>query len=201
MKNILIIGGTSGFGLIFSKVLAPHYLVTVTGRREISEPNLISLKLDSSKLNQDFLKSYKPDVIINNGYDKSDHISSFNNSIIIVRESINYFKGKGGGIILNVNSIAGLQPDNKDPDYAASKHGLKGYVDSVSLDAYLNNINLINLYPRAVSTGMSQGREDYSKLIDAKELAEFCVFLLKTKSFYVSSIVFDRVFAYNSELI
>jgi hypothetical protein len=54
------------------------------------------------------------------------------------------------------------------------------------------------LYPRAVSTGMSEGRQDYSKLIQAKELAEFCLLLLKTKSFYVSSIVFDRVHSFDA---
>jgi short-subunit dehydrogenase len=198
MKKILILGGTSGFGLIFSRVLSLHYSVTITGRREIFEPNIKSIILDSAALDVNLLRLHKPDIIINNGYDKNNHISSFNNSITAVRESIIYFKEVCGGIIINVNSIAGLHPDNKDPDYAASKHGLKGYVDSISLDAYLNNINIINLYPRAISTGMSGGREDYSKLIDPKELAEFCLLLLKTKSFYVSSIIFDRIFSYNS---
>lgn len=198
MKKLLIIGGTSGFGLIFSKVLAPYFAVTITGRREIQEPNVKSLILDSASLDANWLRASEPHIIINNGYDKKDHIASFNNSLQVVRESLKYFKEKGGGVLVNVNSIAGLQPDAKDPDYAASKHGLKGYVDSVSHDAYLNGINIINLYPRAVSTGMSEGRQDYSKLIQAQELAEFCLLLLKTKSFYVSSIVFDRVFSYDS---
>jgi short-subunit dehydrogenase len=117
-----------------------------------------------------------------------------------VRKSIEYFKVRGSGVIVNVNSIAGLQPDTKNPDYAASKHGLKGYVDSVSLDAYLNNINIINLYPRAISVGITEGRADFSKLINPIELAEFCTLLLKTKSFYVSTIVFDRVNSYDGGL-
>ena len=197
MKNLLIIGGTSGFGLILSKVLATHFAVTITGRREILEPNVKSVILDSARLDVNWLQANQPDIVINNGYDKGDHIASFDNSLQVVRESLKYFKEKGSGVLVNVNSIAGLQPDAKDPDYAASKHGLKGYVDSVSHDAYLNNINIINLFPRAVSTGMSEGRQDYSKLIQAQELAEFCLLLLKTKSFYVSSIVFDRVHSYD----
>jgi len=199
-NNLLIVGGTSGFGLIFAKALAAHYSVIITGRKQVLEPNILSLIFDSADLDVDWLRRHDPKIIINNGYDKNYHLASYDNSIRIVRESIKYFKEKGGGVLLNVNSIAGIQPDPKDPDYAASKHGLKGYVESVSLDAYLHNINIVNLYPRAVGTGMSKGRADFSKLIDPVELAEFCLLLLKTKSFYVSSIVFDRVYSYNGAL-
>jgi short-subunit dehydrogenase len=200
MKNLLIIGGTSGFGLVFARVLSQHYSVIITGRKEILEPNLQSVILDSSNLDVNWLRHHAPQIIINNGYDKKNHLASFDNSLKVVRESIKYFKEQGSGVLVNISSIAGLNPDVKDPDYAASKHGLKGYVDSVSLDAYINNINIINIYPRAVSTGMSEGREDFSKLIHPKELAEFCLLLFKTKSFYVSTIVFDRVFSYDGNL-
>lgn len=199
-KKILVLGGTAGFGLVFARVLVSDYFVTVTGRREIFEPQIKSVILDSGELSSEWLRDHDPDIIVNNGYDKKDHVASFNNSLIAIRESLKYFKEKGAGLIVNVNSIAGLQPDIKDPDYAASKHGLKGYVDSVSHDAYLNNVNIINLYPRAVSTGMSAGREDFSKLIQPQELSEFCLLLLKTKSFYVSTIIFDRVMTYDASI-
>lgn len=191
-KRLLIIGGSSGFGLSLAKIFASHYLVTATGRRKFSYPNVSCLTLDTAHLDLNWLRSVEPQIIVNNGYDKHDHISSFANSISVVREAIKYFKENSGGIILNVNSIAGLMPDIKDPDYAASKHGLKGYIDSVSYDAYLSNIRIINLYPRAIATGMSTGRNNFSELINSDELANFCVSLLSTKSFYVSTIVFDR---------
>lgn len=197
-KSVLLLGGSSGFGLILAKTLGSYYDVTVTGRRSISELGVKSIIYDTRDLDVKFLSDLCPDVIINNGYDTNDHLASFANSLLVVRKSIEYFKIKGSGVIVNVNSIAGLQPDTKDPDYAASKHGLKGYVDSVSHDAYLNNINIINLYPRAISVGMTEGRSDFSKLINPKELAEFCALMLKTKSFYVSTIVFDRVFSYDN---
>jgi short-subunit dehydrogenase len=199
-KRVLVFGGTSGFGLILSKTLSADYDVTVTGRREIFESNINGIIYDTRALEVDFLRKWLPDIVINNGYDVNDHLASFGNSLLVVRKSIEYFKERGAGIIVNVNSIAGLQPDTKNPDYAASKHGLKGYVDSVSLDAYLNNINIINLYPRAISAGITEGRADFSKLINPLELAQFCVLLLKTKSFYVSSIVFDRVHSYDGGL-
>lgn len=193
MKNVLIVGGSGGFGLILSKVFSTHYTVTATGRRDFSTPNVSCVKLDTACLDAEWLRDVDPQIIINNGYDTKDHISSFANSISVVRESIKYFKGNGGGTILNVNSIAGLFADTKDPDYAASKHGLKGYIDSVSYDAYLNRVKIINLYPRAIATGMSSGRSNFSELMNPEELATFCISLLTTDSFYASSIVFDRV--------
>jgi short-subunit dehydrogenase involved in D-alanine esterification of teichoic acids len=106
MKNLLIIGGTSGFGLIFARVLSKHYLVTITGRREISEPNLQSVFLDSFNLDVNWLRDYAPQIIINNGYDKKNHLASFDNSLKVVRESIKYFKKIGGGVLVNINSIS-----------------------------------------------------------------------------------------------
>lgn len=199
MKKLLVLGGTSGFGLALARVSVPYYFVTVTGRRGISEPAINSIILDSANLDVRWLRAHDPDIVVNNAYDKKDHRASFSNSLIAVREPLKFFKEKGGGIIVNVNSIAGLQPDTKDPDYAASKQGLRGYVDSISHNAYLSGINIINLYPRAVATGLSEGREDFSKLIDPIELANFCLLLLRTESFYISTIVFDRVFSFSGE--
>jgi short-subunit dehydrogenase len=197
-SRVLIFGGTSGFGLILAKTLSVDYTVTVTGKRNISELHINNIVFDTQNLDVNLLHEIRPDIIINNGYDVNDHLKSFSNSLLVVRKSIEYYKEVGSGVLVNVNSIAGLQPDTKNPDYAASKHGLKGYVDSVSLDAYLHNINIINLYPRALSVGMTKGRSDFSKLINPVELSEFCMSLLKNKSFYVSSIVFDRVYSYDA---
>jgi NAD(P)-dependent dehydrogenase (short-subunit alcohol dehydrogenase family) len=192
MKKVLVVGGSSGFGSILAKALSTDYLVTATGRRNFSFPNISCISLDSDCIDAEWLSNVGPQIIVNNGYDKGNHIPSFANSLAVIRESIKYFKKTGGGTIVNVNSIAGLNPDTKDPDYAASKHGLKGYVDSVSYDAYQNNIRIIGLYPRAIATGMSLGRSDFANLIDPEELAIFCTSLLATQSFYVSTIVFDR---------
>ena len=192
MEKVLVVGGSSGFGLVLSEVLASRYLVTTTGRSSFRIPGVNCVPLDSASLDVEWILSVKPRIIVNNGYDKRDHIGSFRNSLSVIRESMKYFKENGGGTILNVNSIAGLQPDTKDPYYAASKHGLKGFVKSISYEAYLNNIKIINLYPRAIAVGMSEGRLDCSELIDPRELADFCATLLNTDSFYASSIVFDR---------
>jgi hypothetical protein len=44
-----------------------------------------------------------------------------------------------------------------------------------------------------MATGMNLGRSDFKDLIDPNEVAEFVVMMTKTKSFYISSIQFDRI--------
>ena len=57
----------------------------------------------------------------------------------------------------------------------------------------IKNIKIINLYPRAMATGMNFGRPDFNELIDPDEVAEFVVMMTKSESFYISSIQFDRI--------
>ena len=120
-------------------------------------------------------------------------------SIVILSAFFNYgisnwiFKIKKKGTIINVNSISGVSPDHKDPDYAAAKYALRGYSDSIASEAFKENIKIINLYPRAMATGMNFGRPDFHELMDPDEIAEFVVMMTKSKSFYISSIQFDRI--------
>lgn len=191
-KKIFIVGGTSGFGLSLAKNFEKENCVYVCGRRSSNNPNFLTL--DMVDISEKTFDLYKPDVIVNNGFDKNNYIKSYQGSLNVLRCAFNFFKQKKDGIIINVNSFYGVNPDVKDPDYAAAKHGLKGYVDSISAEAFLNNIKIINLYPRAMKkTGMNAGRIDENDLIDPDEVAELVVTLTKTKSFYVSSIQFDRI--------
>jgi hypothetical protein len=44
-----------------------------------------------------------------------------------------------------------------------------------------------------MATGMNFGRPDFNELMDPDEVAEFVVMMTKSKSFYISSIQFDRI--------
>lgn len=192
MQKVFIVGGTSGFGLSLAKSFNRENLVFVCGRKKSEVAN--SIILDMIDISKNTFNQYQPDIIINNAFDKNDYIKSYQASINVLKSSIAYFKDKQTGLIVMVNSYYGLNPDAKDPDYAAAKHGLKGYVDSVSMDAFLNNIRIMNIYPRAMkNTGMNAGRVDSEDLIDPDEVSDFVVSMAKTKSFYVSSAQFDRV--------
>lgn len=192
MKNVFIIGGTSGFGLSLANSFKKKYKVYVCGRKKTDFEN--SIVLDMLDISEKIFDLYRPDIIINNAFDKNNYVRSYDGSIKVLESSLNYFKKYKTGTIINVNSFYGINPDVKDPNYAAAKHGLKGYVDSISTDAFTNNIRILNLYPRAMkNTGMNAGRVDSDNLIDPNEVAEFVVSMTETKSFYISSIQFDRI--------
>jgi NADP-dependent 3-hydroxy acid dehydrogenase YdfG len=191
MKKVFIVGGTSGFGLSLAKKFHIDHEVTVCGRRKISFFNSIVLEMLDVK--EEIFKQYKPNIIINNAFDKKDYLKSYQGSLNVLRAAFDYFKNRNKGTIINVNSISGINPDPKDPDYAAAKYALKGYSDSIAAESFQRNIRIINLYPRAMATGMNVGRQDFNELIDPNEVAELVVALTKTQSFYTSSIQFDRI--------
>jgi len=191
MKKVFIVGGTSGFGLSLAKKFHADHEVTVCGRRKISSFNAIVC--DMLDIKEEIFKQYKPNIIINNAFDKKDYLRSYQGSINVLKCAFDYFKSRNKGIIINVNSISGINPDPKDPDYAAAKYALKGYSDSIAAESFQRNIKIINLYPRAMATGMNVGRQDFNELIDPNEVAELVVYLTKTQSFYTSSIQFDRI--------
>ena len=68
----------------------------------------------------------------------------------------------------------------------------RGYVESVSKEAFENNIKIINFYPRAIGIGLNEGREDIDLLIDPKEICSFIVKNIDFKTFYLSNVQIDR---------
>jgi NADP-dependent 3-hydroxy acid dehydrogenase YdfG len=95
---------------------------------------------------------------------------------------------RGGGTIININSVAGLRGSANEPVYAASKFGLRGFSESVKDAWNAKGIRLIDIYAGAINTGMSAGRSDVDSLIDAAELAEFIVHICDTHSFVAREI-------------
>jgi short-subunit dehydrogenase len=98
------------------------------------------------------------------------------------------FKTLGDGTIININSVAGLRGSAHEPLYAASKFGLRGFSESVKEDWLKEGVKMIDVYPGALTTGMSAKRADVDKLIDAQELAELLVGLCGTRSFFVKEL-------------
>lgn len=191
-KKVFIVGGTSGFGLSLAKKFDLHHdEVTVCGRKKY--PIFNGIVCNALDISESVFQEHGPDIIVNNAFDKNDYIKSYEGSLNVLRSAFSFFKTKNQGIIINVNSISGVSPDPRDPDYAAAKYALKGYSDSIAAEAFQRNIKIINLYPRAMATGMNFGRPDFAELMDPDEIAEFVVMMTKTQSFYISSIQFDRI--------
>jgi short-subunit dehydrogenase len=63
-------------------------------------------------------------------------------------------------------------------------------IRQIALEKY--GVQIIDLYPGAINTGMSKNRKDKNKLIDSKELASFVVSLTKFKTMVPNSIIVQR---------
>ena len=100
------------------------------------------------------------------------------------------FKLEWGGIIININSVAGKEPNPVEPVYCASKYGLRGFSTSLRC---LSNTQVIDVYPGAIQTEMSVGREDYSDLIDPNDVAQVIFTLCEDyKSLKIKEITIGR---------
>lgn len=128
-----------------------------------------------------------------NNFHSADEISNVISTnttaaIALCLSAFEHFRRNAGGIIVNINSIAGLLGSRHEPLYAASKFGLRGFSESVK-DAWLGQgIRMIDAYPGAIATGMSATRTDVNDLIDPDELASFVVYLCNTRTFYAREI-------------
>ena len=68
------------------------------------------------------------------------------------------FLKKRKGTIINISSIAGIEPRKMMSTYSAIKWGLRGFTDSLRLEAEEDNIKIIGVYPTRIKT---QSKDTY----------------------------------------
>ena len=107
---------------------------------------------------------------------------------------------RGGGSIINVSSIVGLQGNAGQANYAASKAGIIGFSKSVAKEMGSRNIRCNVIAPGFIETDMTdelpeQVRQGYLANIPlkrfgtAEEIAGACIFLSSDLSSYVNGQV------------
>lgn len=82
------------------------------------------------------------------------------------------FLKKKSGVIININSVAGKNPNEMEAAYCASKYGLRGFTRSFQLEATKNHVQLFSVYLGAMNTAMTKDRIDHQKLIQTDEAAD-----------------------------
>ena len=102
--------------------------------------------------------------------------------IILSNRMLHTFIQNRKGLIININSIAGKYPDEKEAVYCASKCGLRSFSKSIKYKALQNNIRILDIYLGAMQTDMVKDRPDYDKFIDPDEAARF-IFTLSQNTF------------------
>ncbi len=178
-KLIVITGASSGFGKALAKAFAKDgYPLLLLARRveameEMNLPNTMCRKVDVTdsvsfeKAVRDAEKLYgETDLIVNNaglmllgGIESQDpeqwkrmldvNVIGVMNGMKIV---MNDMKARKSGTIINLSSIAGVQPFTNHAAYCASKYGVTGLTAVARQEMSQHNVRVLSICPGAVNT-------------------------------------------------
>jgi len=113
--------------------------------------------------------------------------------INLIRRIYPIFKRKKSGLIVNINSLAGLSGNPEECAYCTSKFGLHGFSSSLREYAIRDGIKVMDVFLGAMNTQMTRKRKDQSKCIDPKEAAEVIADLCKDyKTLKVDEVILTR---------
>ncbi|MFT5254056.1 MAG: dehydrogenase/reductase SDR family protein 7B [Flavobacteriales bacterium] len=76
--------------------------------------------------------------------------------VAITQAILPYFKERNSGNITVISSIAGLIGFPLRSGYAASKHAIKGYLETLQCELYKTNLTISLVYPGRINTNISK---------------------------------------------
>ena len=170
IKKILVTGTSSGLGFKIADSLSKKYKVVGLSRSigkasKIKKKKFEYINLDISNF-EDFKKLDKIkniDCMINNSSIFSlKKFENTSNDVIIKTINTNLIgtilvtkkileNNKRLKKIINILSVSGLNGIKNQAIYSATKHGLKGFFDSLSQEK-INKISICNIFPGGMKT-------------------------------------------------
>lgn len=188
-KLIVITGASSGFGLEMAKAFSKDgYPLLLLARRvekmeALNLPNTLCRKLDVTN-KADFEKVIAEaeamygdtDLLVNNAgvmllgdittQDPAEWKKMLDVNILGVMNGMaavmQKMKDRKSGTIINVSSMAGIQPFGNHAAYAASKYGVRGLTQTARLELSPYNVRVISIEPGAVKTELLDHTTDKS---------------------------------------
>ena len=180
-KIVVITGGSQGFGRAMAKafrlegcsiVVSSHdkeHLDTTAKELSVdSFPANITSYTDVQKLSEYVVKKYGViDLWINNAgiqiapsfaenvdREKLHHLFEVNffGYFYGCQVALSYMKKQGSGVIVNINSTAGLEGKPEISAYSASKFAIKGLTESVRKEVKNSDIKIYGVYPGGMQT-------------------------------------------------
>ena len=113
------------------------------------------------------------------------------------RAGFNQMKQQGGGTIINMSSVAGVQAWAGTGIYSASKHGVMALTKSLADEGRAHNIKVTAICPGGVADELVDASPEEilrSEKIDPFDIAEAAVYLATlSKHTVVHQIVIDRL--------
>jgi short-subunit dehydrogenase len=140
--------------------------------RELTRVEIFAMDVADAEACADMFKKAnfefgRIDILINNaGYHKRGTFDSVDVTelgrmidvnlkapIVLMRLALPYFRDAGGGVIVNVGSLAGRTPVPKSATYAASKAGLRSLTYSLNEELITSKIKVAVVSPGPIDTG------------------------------------------------
>lgn len=217
-KTIVVVGASSGLGYALSEILHNeganlHLLSRSIGERNIQFGNPIPCNLRDP---QSIVSAFETidasgaglDILVNcaginlnkpleeTSYDEiMDTLGTNLKGLIFTsHEAYRRMKIQGGGHIINVSSTTGLKAREMETIYAASKFGLRGFTESLRLEAKPYGVRVSGIYPGGMRTAFWDGSsKDVSGYMDPYLVAGQIVNILKSDpSISPSEFVIER---------
>lgn len=176
-KIIVITGGSDGLGLEIARLLSKENTVIVLGRNEekLKATNLEYHICDVTKPKQAEIvitkiydKYGRIDCLINNAgtwivgklednsFDKISEVIDINVKGVInmTKVVIPYMKRQGNGLIINVDSTAGINWKADYSVYTSSKWAITGFTKAMQSELLPQGIRVEGFYPGTIQTSL-----------------------------------------------
>ena len=204
--KILITGSSSGLGKAMAEN-KQHKIFCHTRDSSNSELNGDINSLNFIPKFNDFLLKNAIQVLVNNAaiYEQKSILdmevenielmirTNLTTPILLTKFALQHFKNIGGGLIVNINSLAGKNSSLNESIYSATKFGLKGFSNSIRFEVKPYNIKILDIYLGAMNTKMTIHRADQELLIDPAEVSKIILSMIdENKTFEVSEIEIRR---------
>ena len=212
MKNIIITGGSDGLGKTLAELLSEQNSVIILSTNEEKLKNVANANncrykvcdVSNYKLVEDIIKEIiseykKIDVLINNAglwiqdeleVNDSKRIKSVVdvNLLGVINCSkavIPIMKKNKDGLIININSQAGINHKAERVVYNATKWGVTGFSKSLQDEVAKYGIRVTNLMPGMMKTNMFNKlniQKNMDNGIDTKQVVRLINFIIDTPS-------------------
>ena len=197
--NILVTGCSSGLGkALFNEVHSHDHLRAFAHYRSMTADSF-ALYGDVNDFNfpdklDEFIRTRQIECFINNAgvYEGNVLETNLLSQVKMLQVVYEYFAEQKKGRIININSLAGINPTAGESLYCASKFGLKGFSKSLQLEAIGSGVEITDVYLGGVQTRMTEGRDNYDSLMKADDVARQIIDLVNTKSYYVNELILRK---------
>lgn len=208
-KIVLITGASNGLGKEIAKLLIIRdYYLILTGKNEkdLEEfmkyddvtivPGDLTKKTTRDLLDQAVKEQKRLDILINNAgitfvqpflhntEEQLEAIMEINLKapMLLTRQLYPLMVQQQSGHIININSAAGIVAKANHTMYSAVKFGLKGFTDSLRLEAKPNRIRVTSIFPGGINTELYRNQPEIPKntYMDPVKIAGLVVQLVET---------------------